>query len=206
MQTATTTDLPIATYCTWQSARDKATNHGIPFHPAWSDFWVFLEDNGPCPEGSRFVCESETAGYVPGNSYWSHGGRFKRSYDDCALAIRFVKTGVLSEANAIRLACLDADIEVVQNAVDALDAETQHRAAVDRRKAFAVLVDTLESNYTLVPFGEPTRWQIRAEARRILDENMERDRERNPGMVQEEGDFDGDPRFVPIVVRYGSLW
>ncbi len=201
--TATQTDLPIATYCTWQTARDRAADTGIPFHPAWSDFWVFLEDNGPCPEGSRFVCESETVGYVPGNSYWANGGRFKRSYDDCAIAIRFVKIGVLSEANAIRLACIDADIEIVKNAVAVLDAETLLESAVNRRKAFAALVDTLERTYTLVPFGEPTRWQIRAEARRIFDENIEHEREKNPGRA---GDFDGDPRFVPVTGRYGSVW
>lgn len=201
--TATTTDLPIATYCTWQNARDRASDHRIPFHPAWTDFWVFLEDNGPCPEGGRFICDSDVEGYIPGNAHWSEG-RFKRSYDDCAIVIRFLNAGVLSEANAIRLACIDADIDTVQNAVLLLDAETLLQSAVERRKAFAELVDTLEQTYALVPFGEPTRWQIKAAAKHIFDENMERDRKRNPAQV-EEGDFEGDPRYMPIIPPRFSL-
>lgn len=204
--TATQTDLPIATYCTWQNARDRASDNGIPFHPAWTDFWVFLEENGPCPEGSRFVCDSESDGYVPGNAHWSEAGRFKRSYDDCAIVIRFLNAGVLTEANAIRLACIDADIDTVQNAVLLLDAETLLQSAIQRRKAFAELVDSLERNHSLVPFGEPTRWQIRAAAKCIFDANMERDRKQYPGRAQDEGEFEGDPRCLPMAFHHRSVW
>lgn len=194
--TATQTDLPIATYCTWQNARDRASDNGIPFHPAWTDFWVFLEENGPCPEGSRFVCDSESDGYVPGNAHWSEAGRFKRSYDDCAIVIRFLNAGVLTEANAIRLACIDADIDTVQNAVLLLDAETLLQSAIQRRKAFAELVDTLERNHSLVPFGEPTRWQIRAAAMRIAKENWQAELDKQTAALPSDADFAGDPRYL----------
>lgn len=158
--TATQTDLPIATYCTWQNARDRASDNGIPFHPAWTDFWVFLEENGPCPEGSRFVGDfrnlmdtSQAMRTGPKRA----GSNVRTMHS--AIVIRF-ECGVLTEANAIRLACIDADIDTVQNAVLLLDAETLLQSAIQRRKAFAELVDTLERNHSLVPFGEPTRWQI----------------------------------------------
>lgn len=193
--TVATTDLPIKTFCAWQTAIDKASDGGITWHPAWNDFWQFLADNGQCPDDGRLACDTESIGYVPGNTFWIGSyAKARPTYEECPLAVKYVADGVLNEQAALRLAYVDADIHLVRNEFEKLEVETADKTPGFRREAFNALVESLEADYGIVPIwlGDPNRWQIAKWSSEIWQEYL--DSQREPDDDDEVDEFEGDPR------------
>ncbi len=171
--TVTQTELPISTYCAWESARSRARIQGIHFHPAWNDFWVFFADVGECPDDCKLRYESASAGFVPGNCDWN-GGKFARSFAECPVAVTYLKNKLINEETAFTIAALDVKIETVIQRFKLLDLETTGESAAKRRKFIAGLVKDFVHWHGVVPVGEINRWEIRREAALIRRENIER--------------------------------
>lgn len=190
--TVATTDLPIVTFCAWQTALHKASDEGIAWHPGWNDLWTFLADNGPCPDGGRLACESKSLGYVPGNTFWiGTYAKERPTFAECPIAVKAVADGVLNEQAALRLAYVDADIDIVRNEFEKLDLETVDKTPGFRREAFNALVESLEADYEIVPIADPNRWQIAKWSTEIWQEYMDSQKEPDDDEVDE---FEGDPR------------
>jgi hypothetical protein len=178
--TAPETELPIATYAAWDKVRKRAADEHIPFHPPWNDFWAFLAELGQCHDGSHLYAMSMNIGFVPGNVYWMGGSKWPNSYEGCPVALGLLKAELIDETVALRLAWIDADVEIVRSAVKELDAATADKERSARAEAFLALVTSLERLHGKVPAGEPNRWQIHNEKAAIKRENRESGRDGDP--------------------------
>lgn len=58
-------------YKTWRAQRRNMRVERLPFHTAWEDPYVFLEDVGTRPPNSSLMLRDRSRGFVPGNVYWS---------------------------------------------------------------------------------------------------------------------------------------
>lgn len=59
-------------YNSWRSRKYEASKAGIPFHPPWNNFSIFLRELGPIPnEGYTLDKKVPKNGYVPKNVQWA---------------------------------------------------------------------------------------------------------------------------------------